>query len=594
MSLQTPFPVPRAVFFTLLLIVFSSSPGALAQKTENGTHPTLRTETTLVEVPVIVSDKQGHQVADLRKEDFLVKEDGRRQEIAVFEHLRHVAAPSIALPVPEGVFTNRVQQTGPARLTIIAIDAVSTAITEQQDIRKQLLNFISRNVSVDQPVALVMLAENRIKVLHDFTTDPRVLVAALKNISSAHSAATSLASDDAVIQSIPNSLNSGMQNMFNQMVAAETDTIQTAFQSFTVGQRRTMVQNSLEAFNEIAHAFVGIPGRKSLIWITNGASISTGDLDIAATFDRGQTVLGSTGLPNPIVPRTHDSPVSMADAGPRTEEYFQKTWELLNSSNIAVYPLDISDASDPGFTNPALRVRSALRRPINNLDKLEQFAESTGGSLCLRTSDLDDCFKRASEDSQDYYMLGYYPASSDKKTEWRRIQVSCIRKEVIIRARSGYFPQRAAHHEGKDAAAPVLQAIGSPLEYTSLPLEVKLESTGPAPGDSSKRRVGFTFFVPPTADFISSVDGSMSLTFAALAKLPNATPTAQFLREASGKLKPEAAADLTIHGFALPGFVDLMPGEYALRCVVRNNLNGHIGSVTLPLKVPDGSGTRHK
>ncbi|HKW74498.1 MAG TPA: VWA domain-containing protein [Terriglobales bacterium] len=582
------------MFFTLVLIVLSPSPGASAQKAEQGTQPTIRTETTLVEVPVIVSDKQGHPIADLRKEDFLVKEDGKRQEIAVFEHLKHVAAPAIALPVLEGVFTNRVQQTGPARLTIIAIDAVSTAITEQQDIRKQLVNFISRNVSVDQPVALVMLAENRIKVLHDFTTDPRVLVAALKNISSGHSAAASLASDDAVVQSIPNPLNSGMQNMFNQMVAAETDTIQTAFQSFMVGQRRTMVQNSLEAFNEIARAFVGIPGRKSLIWITNGASISTGDLDIAANFDRGQTVLGSTGLPNPIVPRTHDSPVSIADAGPRTEEYFQKTWKLLNSSDIAVYPLDISEASDPGFTNPALRVRSGLRRPVNNLDKLEEFAQSTGGSLCLRTSDLDDCFRKASEDSQDYYMLGYYPAPADKKTDWRRIQVSCVRKDVVIRARSGYFPQRTAHHESKDAAAPVLQAIGSPLEYTSLPLEVKLESPGPTPGDSSKRRVGFTFFVPPTADFISSADESMSLTFAALAKLPNATPAAQFLREASGKLKPEAAADLTIHGFALPGFVDLAPGEYALRCVVRNNLNGHIGSVTVPLKVPNETGARRK
>jgi VWFA-related protein len=231
------------VVSSVSLIVFSLFATASAQDKASSAQSTLRTETVLVEVPVVASDKRGHPVTDLRKEDFQVKEDGKLQTIALFEHLKHVPAPSIGLPVPEGVFTNRVQQTGPARLTIIAIDAVGTAITERQEVRKQLLDFISRNVSVDQPVALVMLGQNKIKILHDFTTDPRVLVAALKNIASGHQVSASIASDDAMVQNKPDSLNSGMQNMFNQMAMAETDTIQTAFQNFIVGQRRTMVQN---------------------------------------------------------------------------------------------------------------------------------------------------------------------------------------------------------------------------------------------------------------------------------------------------------------------------------------------------------------
>ena len=581
----------KAAWLPFLLVCLPAQSSSQAQSSPP--QSTVRTETVLVQVPVIVTDKQGDPVQDLKKTDFTVKEDGKRQVIAVFEHIKHAAAPSIKLRVPQGVYTNRVEHAQPARLTIIAVDAVGTAITEREEARKQLLDFISRNVSVDQPVALVLIGQNKVKVLHDFTTDPRVLVAALKNIVAGHSAASSIAADNAVVQSVPNPVLNGMSNTFNQMAEAESDTIQTAFQSFMVGQRRVMVQNSLESFNEIARAFAGIPGRKTLIWLTNGASMATGDLDIAASMDRGQTVLGSTGLPNETLPGRHDSPISIADAGARTDEFFQQAWHLLNAANIAVYPLDISDASNPGLTAPDLRVRSALHRPVNNLDKLEQFADETGGSVCFRISDLDDCFKKASEDSQDYYMLAYYADPANKKTAWRRIRVSIARNDVHIRARNGYYPQRLAKrkqdkHDKKVALSQLLGAIGSPLRYTSLPLEVKLDRITPIQGDAHKRRVGFTLFVPPTAGFIAGKDDRMDLAFAAVAKLPDATPVGQFLREVGGALKPEAAADLGIHGFSLAGYVDLAPGQYELKCVVRDNQNGHIGSVAVPLKVEAG------
>lgn len=598
MILRQSRPSFRVLILLFCLLALSAGvlmhSRALGQNQPPRSQASVRADTVLVQVPVIVTDQQGHPLEGLNKEEFSVKEDGKPQTIAVFEHLKHAVAPSVGLQVPAGIYTNRVQQAQSARLTIIAIDAVSTAMTERQEARNQLLDFISRNVSVDQPVALIMLGQNKIKVLHDFTTDPRVLVEALRNVVSGHSIAASITSDDANVQLAPSPLMRGTQNTFNQMAAAETETIQTAFQTFIVGQRRTMVQNSLDLFNGIARAFAGVPGRKSLIWLTNGESIATGDVDIAASMDRGQTVLGSTGLPNTArgggVPRTHESPVTMADAGPRIDEYFERTWHLLNSANIAVYPLDISNASNPGLTNPALRVRSALQSPASNLGKLEQFADSTGGSLCVHSSNLDDCFKKAAEDSQSYYMLGYYADSSNKKTDWRRIQVSVARKDVRVRARTGYYPHPYKPDDKGTALNQLLGSVGSPLQETSLPLEVKLDGVTPIQGEARKKRVAFTFFVPPTADFIAGPDNHMNLAFAAVAKLPDATPVAQFVREAAGALKPQAAADLSIHGFVLPASIDLAPGQYELKCVVRDNQSGHIGSISIDLKVGDDAG----
>jgi hypothetical protein len=280
-----------------------------------------------------------------------------------------------------------------------------------------------------------------------------------------------------------------------------------------------------------------------------------------------------------------DSMMILSDAGVRTDEYLQRTWRLLNDSNIAVYPLDISDMSNPAFTEPGTRVRSALKRPVNEVTRLEQFAEATGGSLCLRDSDLDDCLKRANEDSQDYYLVGYYASPSVKKETWRSIQVSTNRNDVKIRARSGYYLRPPIPDAAKVAYSDVLGAIGSPLEFTSLPLEVKLNGQEPSVKDPAKQRVKFVLFVPPTADFIAESDSSMNLSFAVVAKQSDGRPVTEFVREAAGTLKPAAVADLSIHGFVVSGYVDLAPGSYELKCVARDNHNGHLGSLAVPVKI---------
>src|SRR5688572_24897467 len=51
---------------------------------------TLKTDTDLVTVPLIASDKQGTYIADLRQEEFAIFEDGVQQQIAFFGK---VAAP---------------------------------------------------------------------------------------------------------------------------------------------------------------------------------------------------------------------------------------------------------------------------------------------------------------------------------------------------------------------------------------------------------------------------------------------------------------------------------------------------------------------
>src|SRR5687768_5877790 len=52
----------------------------------------LRITTNLIQLDVVVTDKDGRQVTDLRPEDFEVSESGKRQSITNFSYVANVGA----------------------------------------------------------------------------------------------------------------------------------------------------------------------------------------------------------------------------------------------------------------------------------------------------------------------------------------------------------------------------------------------------------------------------------------------------------------------------------------------------------------------
>jgi len=579
-------PFARLRFFALFGTLLAAAAAACGQaSSQNQNSVTLKSETTLVVVPAIVTDRHGTRVDGLTRGDFVVKEDGVLQKVAVFEHVKPAASPEIRADLPAGIYTNRVKQDEvAARLSIIAVDAVSTGIADRVEARNQIIDFIRKNISVDQPVALVMLMPDRIRVLHDFTTDPRVLLSALDAIRPTRSISTSISSDHADAQTTADPLNTGEANSWEEIRREETDTVQTAFQEFTSMQRKTMVMTTLDAFEDIARAFTGVPGRKSLLFISNGASLLTADPNAPLSVGPAPSITPSPRFPDSVA-LSAGAPISSMNIGPQLQARFERVWRDLNAANIAVYPLDISDLSNPGFSNPANMHRGALARPFSTLPVMEEFAEQTSGSLCDRRENLDLCFKDASRDAQDYYLLAYYVQPSAKKVDWHKLEVFVPGKDVKIRSRLGYSAVQRKPADPRAVDADMGVALGSPLEYTSLPIQVNLRGMAKETLPDGKRTVNFAFFVPPSADFITEDGYRIDLEFVALAKLADGKPAGEFARQAAGALKPEAAADLGIHGMVLDGSMELTPGDYQLRFVVRDNQTGRMGSVTVPLHV---------
>ena len=108
-------------------------------------------------------------------------ENSKWQEIALFE--RVTTKPEVAEPaaVPEGVFTNRVEQ-GVGRITIFVVDLLNSRMEEQKEARKQMLDFLSKIADQKEPISLFVVNDQGAWLIDGFTSDPKELVEALNRV----------------------------------------------------------------------------------------------------------------------------------------------------------------------------------------------------------------------------------------------------------------------------------------------------------------------------------------------------------------------------------------------------------------------------
>jgi hypothetical protein len=166
------------------------------------------------------------------------------------------------------------------------------------------------------------------------------------------------------------------------------------------------------------------------------------------------------------------------------------------------------------------------------------------------------------------------------------LKVKVDRGDTKVRARSGFFATNATADQESSRNSDILSALRSPMDYTSLALVARWYEIAPSK-EPGKMHVTYQLQLAPNAVQIDSADNNhFVLDFVALVKSPNGKQV--------GKLRAHrldthlSAAQLPVarrNGIGFMDALDLAPGEYTVRFVVRDNSNGLIGSVAAPLKV---------
>jgi VWFA-related protein len=69
--------------------------------------PVIRSTTRVVEVNVVARDKKGTPIHGLTKDDFILLDQGKPQEIAFFAEQDNTLRTGSGKPLPSNTFTNR-------------------------------------------------------------------------------------------------------------------------------------------------------------------------------------------------------------------------------------------------------------------------------------------------------------------------------------------------------------------------------------------------------------------------------------------------------------------------------------------------------
>ncbi len=600
-SLRGPLRAVPVLVFLLPCLCHAESaaanaPGSVPQAaSQNSTAntPVLKVRSDLVLVDVVVT-RNGEPVKGLTSDKFHVSENGKEQDLRVFE-VHEQSTPAANAPAAKAPdlapnnYTDFTPYPPSSAVNVLLLDALNTQSADQAYVRKQVLAYLNK-IPPGTRMAVFSLS-SQLRLIQGFTADASLLAKAVSYKDDIKKSTPEDAqSADAVFLAAQNlselagSHHGGHAALGNAAQIAENrDNLKS---SSTDDQE----QMTLTALGQIARYLSAIPGRKNLIWFSGSFPMF---------IDRG---------PN-TARRDYVKDVRETD-------------RLLAAARIAVYPVDAhglirpegaaDDASvDPysvfGVGQDGGRMIVAQRQASREADlahqTIQQIAADTGGKAFVNTNGFQEAIQQALADGANYYTIGYIPQLKDDGS-FRRIKVN-VDGGYQLAYRDGYYADSPGH--GTDSGASTMKEAvqfgASPPSDILFKVRVIPASDpvakgftpapGPAGADAKALKAPLTrYLIDYMVDahhftFRKTPDGvaHTRLEFAVLAydtdgKLINLAEHAFGL-----DLTSEDYTKIMSGGFPEHQEIDLPVGQASLRIVVRDLDSPRAGATEVPLTV---------
>lgn len=521
-----------------------------ATQSDTGPIPTLKAKTRLVIVDVVATDSKGDPVTDLRGKDFTVLENGKPQDVRIFnfqhpDNFQHsnTEAPVLA-PPPANVFTNVPHYQHTSAFNVIILDGLNTGFVHSADMRRNMLDFLHK-LSRDEPVAIYGLNE-RLELLQDFTTAGQ----AVEVVERSSAGGTFSAN---MFRSVPESeakIASFMPNM-----------------QHLPGCLRTQI--TVRSLNWIVNSLVGLPGRKNLIWISE--DFPFGIYTELSQYPNGCFVNESKEI--------------------------QQTVEQMLDREIAVYPIvaeglenhdfdaggSIDDqglAAGPRFAG---RTASSSQVRATRITLINDLAHKTGGEAFHDRNDLDMDIRKSIDNGSTYYTLGYYPSNKKWDGNFRTIDVKVNRDGIHLRYRLGYFANEngpVVQHDDK-ARGQAMNVALTPEVPAATSLLFEATFVPPSRAVGNKALVKFAID-PRGISFEHATDNLEHASVDCVVKVysPKGAQITTASSTMNAKLKPETYKKVMQSSYPCQQSLALEPGNYLLRLGVIDNRTGLLGTTS--------------
>ena len=545
-------------FTPLVLVALSAAavaaqaPARPQQPAPQNQAPTFRTETTLRVRNVSVVDRDGNAVEGLTASDFVVMENGVRQEIAF------VAFQRLESPLPPSTPPAEIQPAPPldalARTAAARITIPPANDTRFQDKRLMVLYFdlsrmpdadklrsfdsaqkyVRANMAPSDLVAIMALQNGGVKIRQDFTAErPRLLEV----------------------------LNAMMFNDdFDQDGQPDLDSFtsdfgQSAeFNVFNTDRRLASLQTAISYLRPLSQ-------QKTFVYF--GSGLNASGADNAAQY------------------------MSTVNAARRANV----TISTIDTRGlVAISPVGNASRASPGgmsmFNGQA--AVSSMTGFLASQDSLYALAKDTGGKALLDNNDLTSGIVDAARTATSYYLVAYYTSNNAPDGKFRRVQVTVpANKQYEIVTQDGYYADKIwANLNNSEREMQMSEAfrLENPITDMTLAMELNFFKLNRAeyyvpitvkiPGSELQiaRRRG----APRTEiDFMSEVKDSNMISYSIMR---DSLPI---------PLSEDVANQLSQRPILYQTGFTLLPGDYVIKLLARDTVTGRTGTFQAKFTIPN-------
>jgi VWFA-related protein len=575
-------------FLSLLLI----APGALAtaeqepaqqsQPASSADKPAFTTGTATVVLDVVVRDKKGRPVTDLRPDEIEVAEDGIRQTIEGFKRIETLA------PTVEGAAAP-VQPDATRQLSLVTLVFDQLGESGRRQAQRGAEAFLERGLRGNTYVA-VFRVDQRLSMVQAFTNDRAKLKGAIA--SSTSGTFTGITDDKAALERATNELQqlAGLDNASGPGAASQGGGFAARAQAQALSnmlrmakelQRQQNGTTSLYPLIALVKGQQTLAGRKTMLYFTERLDVPP---NLDAVF---RSVISEANRANVSVyaidARGLSAEQEMADARAALDDArnaSQSSMTSRGSGPVSKEQVKVSETA-----------QGALRASVEGV--LRDLAEGTGGFVIANTNNFKPGAEKIAADIASYYQLSYVPPPGPFDGRFRKIAVKVSREDVVVQARSGYF----ALPPGESQAVfpyevPLLGALGVKAPPRDFEVRAAALRFGPQPGGFDHKvvvevpisalKMNMVAPVPPA----TTGTYSLHLSLVALVKGEGGDVVERFSEDYPFEGPADKAEALKAGNIVFKRRLALPPGRYTLEVAGQDRETGKITTRRTPFEVP--------
>jgi VWFA-related protein len=565
---------------TLQVLAQNPSPSPAPQTPSGPPDEIVKITTNLVQIDVNVVDENGKTVADLRPEDFEIREDNRPQKITNFSFVtsESTLANGPANPPLEKTNTPTIPPSvlRPAdvkRTMAVVVDDIGLAFDSTRPIKDALSKFIDTQMQPGDLVAIIRTSGG-VGVLQQFTSDKARLKAAVNSIR---------------------------WNPVGRTGTLSTETIKDRYatteeiKDLVEFRNEVLSAGTLEPLAYVIRGLKDLPGRKSIVFFSE-------NLQVTSAVGRNDRLLNAMQKIADMANRSSVVIYTQDASGLQPMNFTAADSSMPGTNDISAASLgglgNNHDTAEAGLAR--LRALAESKRvEYETHTVLDYLAKETGGTFSRFTNDLNSAIRKATDDQKSFYLIGYRPDESSfdavsGRPKFHKWDIKVKRPNLKVRYRSGYFG--VAEENRQDVAltpqAQLTKALVSP--FASGDVHVRLTTL--YRGEGANSFVNSLIHIDgKDLSFKEAPDGWREAAIEVLAITfgENGAVVDQVGNTQSIRVRNDTYQRFLQNGLVYNLSVPVKRfGAYQLRVAVRDTSTGRLGTAGQYVEVPDLSKDR--